>query len=172
MYRASMYSIHDKSMMAFAELFNNSLVCRHIEMRPNPEETFDNDGIFIDTRTQTIIGYDWEYRDRYFANGIFQYSTLGQYERKLEKDSIQLSLQCDSTQTAVAVGWHEDWLREKRQKRSLLTDSPQKQQGFTRYTTHFKIYSYEQIDQLKQMIADAMRLHQYSSEIFGSRGTQ
>ena len=31
-------------------------------------------------------------------------------ERKLRKDCIQIAIQCDSTETGIAVGWHEDWL--------------------------------------------------------------
>ncbi len=166
MYRPSMYNKHDETMLRFAEIFNQSPVCRNIEMRPNPEETYDNDGIFIDINTNRSIGYDWEYRDRYFENCNFAFKSLGQYERKLIKQSIQISLQCDSTETGIAVGWHEDWLQEEREKRALLTDSSWKEDGSIRYTTRFKIYSFEQVDSFKNMVASAMQMHIYSSEIF------
>lgn len=166
MYRPSMYNKHNETMTKFAELFNNSPASPHIEMRPNLEETFDNDGIFIDTVTKESIGFDWEYRDRYFADCKLVFPTLGQYERKLKKPSIQLSIQCDSTETGVAVGWHEDWLQEEREKRSLRTDSSQKENGSTRYTTRFKIYSFEQMDSFKDMVARAMQKKEYSSKVF------
>lgn len=166
MYRPSMYNKHDDTMLKFAEIFNQSPVCRNIEMRPNPEETYDNDGIFIDVNTNSFIGYDWEYRDRYFANCKLDFESLGQYERKLKKPSIQISLQCDSTETGIAVGWHEDWLQEEREKRALRTDSSRKENGSTRYTTKFRIYSFEQVDSFKNMVARAMQMRIYSSEIF------
>ncbi len=166
MYRPSMYNKHDETMLNFAEIFNQSPVCENIKMRPNSEETYDNDGIFIDLNINRSIGYDWEYRDRYFANCEFEFDSLGQYERKLIKPSIQISLQCDSTETGIAVGWHEDWLQEEREKRALRTDSSQKEQGSIRYTTRFKIYSFEDVDIFKSMVARAMQMHIYSSEIF------
>lgn len=85
MYRPSMYNKHDESMYAFAELFNNCKVCNDVIMKPNDEETYGNDGYFIHSNGQKI-GYDWEYRDRYFSNCRLQFDTLGQYERKLRKD--------------------------------------------------------------------------------------
>lgn len=166
MYRPTMYHKHDESMLNFADKFNKSLVSRNIEMRPNPVETFDNDGVFIDIKLNRTIGYDWEYRDRYFSYCKFVFESLGQYERKLRKPSIQLALQCDSTETGIAVGWHEDWLQEEKEKRALKTDSSFKENGTIRYTTKFEIYSFEQIDSFKNMIASAMRLQVYSSKIF------
>ena len=165
MYRPSMYNKHDETMNKFADLFNNCGVCENIEMRPNPEETFDNDGIFIDIETNEVIGYDWEYRDRYFAYCKLAFPTLGQYERKLRKSSIQISLQCDETETGIAVGWHEDWLEEERKRVSLKTDYAKREYGGTRYTDKFKIYSYDEISEFKSMIAQAMRMKIYAYKI-------
>lgn len=110
MYRPSMYSKHDETMNNFAEQFNRIKAYSELLMKPNPEETYDNDGYFVNTMTNCQIGFDWEYRDKYFSNCRLQFDSLGQYERKLRKDSIQIALQCDSTETGIAVGWHEDWL--------------------------------------------------------------
>lgn len=166
MYRPSMYNKHDETMLHFAELFNSCSVCRNIEMLPNVIETYDNDGTFADRSTNQTIGFDWEYRDKYFKYGKFAFKELGQYERKLKKPSIQISLQCDSTETAIAVGWHEDWLLEEEEKRAMRTDHLWKEKGSVRYTTRFKIYSFEQVDIFKKMIARAMGLQTYSSKIF------
>ena len=165
MYRPSMYNKHDESMYAFAELFNNCKVCNDVIMKPNDEETYGNDGYFIHSNGQKI-GYNWEYRDRYFSNCRLQFDTLGQYERKLRKDCIQIAIQCDSTETGIAVGWHEDWLVEAKENRSLATDFERKEQGNTRYTHKYKIFSYEEVDNFKRMISTAMKLHVYSYEIY------
>lgn len=170
MYRPSYYKKHNDSMEKFAEKFNSCPVCGHISMKPHSEETFDNDGVFVDGNTGDFIGYDWEYREDHFANCKFAYSTLGQYERKLRKPSIQLSLQCDSTETGIAVGWHGDWLQESVQRRSLKTDFSQDENGFVRYTSRFKIYSYNQMASFKSMVAAAMEQKIYSSEIFEIAG--
>lgn len=108
MYRESTYEIHNETMDHFAELFNSCSECPNLEFIPNPEETYGNDGYIIDHDSGKSIGYDWERRDDHFKNGEFDFDTLGQYERKLIKDNIQISLQCDETDTAVAVGWHKD----------------------------------------------------------------
>lgn len=166
MYRPTLYSKHDQTMNGFANLFNRFPDYRHIEKRPNPVETYDNDGVFLDHLHKRKIGYDWEYRDRYFANCIFQYPTLGQFERKIRKPSIQISLQCDSTETGIAAAWHSDWKLEAQQHLDLRTDYEEKEKGTTRYTNKFKIYSYEKIGDFKRMIAAALEFQIYSSEIF------
>ena len=74
----------------------------------------------------------------------------------------------DSTVTGIAVGWHEDWLSERKETRSLLTDSIVRERGTIRYTKKFRIYSFEQVNIFKAMIANAMRMRIYSSKIFES----
>lgn len=166
MYRPSMYNKHDESMFRFAELFNTCSGSNKIEMHPNEKESYDNDGIFTDIETGIQIGFDWEYRDKYFANCKFAFSSLGQYERKIRKPSIQLSIQCDSTQTGIAVAWHKDWMKEMQETRSLATDYVTKEQGVIRYTNKFKIYSYQDISSFKEMVERAMQTGIYSAEIF------
>lgn len=155
MYRPSKYDKHNETLEYFANLFNTETSVTDIIMSPNKEETFDNDGYFIDLNTGEKIGFDWEYRDRYFKNGNFCFDSLGQYERKLRKASIRISLQCDSTQTAVLVAWHEDFLLEDKVRLSLATDYNQKQNGDVRYTKEFKIYRYGEIKEFKQMLKRA-----------------
>ena len=129
-------------MKKFVDLFNNSSAYPNLKIEPITEETFIDDGNIVDIATNQSIGFDWEYRDKYFSNGKFQFSTLGQYERKIVKPSIKISLQCDSTETAVAVAWHEDWELEDVVALRLATDSHD-QFGKVRYTKYFKIYSYK-----------------------------
>ena len=155
MYRPSLYSKHDETMNNFAELFNNCSTCSNLRMEPITEETFIDDGEFIDINTGKRFSFDWEYRDKYFSNGNFAFDTLGQYERKIVKPSIQLSIQCDSTETAIVVAWHEDFKKENKQKLNLSTDYSEKQFGAVRYTHAFKVYMYTDIDEFKRMIQRA-----------------
>lgn len=155
MYRPSLYSKHDQTMNDFAQLFNTCPECPNLKMFPITEETFIDDGEFVDELTGKRFSFDWEYRDKYFSNGQFAFNTLGQYERKIVKPSIQLSIQCDSTETSVAVAWHEDFKKENKIKLSLDTDYSQKQFGAVRYTHAFKIYMYSDIAEFKKMIQRA-----------------
>ncbi len=126
---------------------------------------FIYDGEFVDENTGNSFSFDWEYRDKYFSNGIFDFDTLGQFERKIVKPSIQLSIQCDSTNTAIAVAWHEDFRRENRITRSLDTDYNDKQLGNVRYTHAFKIYLYTDISEFKEMIQRAFD-GEFNSSVF------
>ncbi len=165
MYRPSMYNKHDITLANFAQLFNHCPDFPNITIHPNQAETFTNDGYIIDANSGQRLGFDWEFRDKYFANCTFKFNTLGQYERKLTKPSIQLSLQCDSTETGVAVGWHEDWLRENKIQRSLSTDTVD-EFGTIRYTKNFKIYAYSDIALLKSMLQAAFTRQCYNQQSF------
>lgn len=165
MYRPTMYSKHDESLKKFSINFNSCKDLKHIIIKPNQFESFDNDGEIINLISSQKIGFDWEYRDRYFSNGVFQFDSLGQYERKIKKTSIQLSLQCDSTETSVAFAWHEDWGQEMRTQMHLLTDST-KQKGIVRYTKKYKIIFYKDISDLKKIIDRAFKLNAFNHTSF------
>ncbi len=158
MYRPSKYDIHNESMNKFVKIFNDCPLFPDIIMFPKKEEDFKCDGYFVNTTTQKKIGYDWELRDRYFSNGVFAFKTLGQYERKIIKPDIEITLQADSTQTAVAVAWHEDYRNENLLNRSLLTDTNKKQFGNTRETSKFWIIRYENVATLKVILHTAFEL--------------
>lgn len=166
MYRGSLYQKSDETLKNFSRIFNMDKNYPHLRFIPNQTETYDNDGIIYNELTGTFIGFDWEYRERYFSNCNFQFDTLGQYERKLIKPSIQLAIQCDATETGIAVGWHEDWLKENQKNLTLLTDNPQKQYGTVRYTKNFKIYSYENLEKFKKMLNEAFSKQKFNSESF------
>lgn len=166
MYRSSLYQKSDETLKNFSKIFNTDKNYPHLHFIPNRTETYDNDGIIYNELTGTFIGFDWEYRERYFSNCNFQFNTLGQYERKLIKPSIQLAIQCDATETGIAVGWHEDWLKENQINLNLLTDTPQKQYGTVRYTKKFKVYSYENLEKFKEMLDNAFNNSKFNSESF------
>lgn len=157
MYRPSMYGIHNESMNNYVKLFNECVVCSHIVMKPKDTEDFQCDGYFINTSTGQKIGYDWEYRDKYFSNGRFAFKKLGQYERKIQHEDIEICLQSDSTQTAVAVAWHDDFRNETVLDRELSTDYQRKQNGNTRETSKFWIIMNTDVGHLKEILEKAFR---------------
>lgn len=153
-YRPSKYDMSQSSLKHFSNVFNRCFPPCDVRCVPNATETYDNDGYFINSKDQ-IIGFDWEIRDRYFSHGIFRFDTLGQYERKIKKSSIQLSIQCDQEQENIIVSWHEDFFNEHQQKVPCITDSIKQSECRVRYTKHFRIYSYRTIFKFKAMLLNA-----------------
>lgn len=162
MYRGSLYDKSQSSMERFADAFNSIDLYPNITWQCIKEETYDNDGYFLNIAKGNTIGFDWKIRDRYFNNGHFQFDTLGQFERKLKKPTIQLSIQVDKQETAILVAWHKDFLEEEKQSAELATDASlsgtgHKQSGEVRYTSHFKIYTLEEFRAFKAMINRAFQ---------------
>ncbi len=166
MKRPSMYQKHEESLSRFVDLFNNTRDNYPVIMQIYQTENFRDDGVIVDSKTGKRITFDWEIRDKYFSRGKFKFSTLGQFERKIKKDEIGLSLQCDKEQTAVLVAWHQDWLKEKPQPVSLKTDSRNKEKGMVRMTRHFKIYPYANMVAFRAMIYRALRTGRYDHRVF------
>lgn len=158
MKRPSWYPKHNSSLDKFCKLFNDEGKFKNLVIEPITEETYDNDGVIRDIETGMTIGFDWEQRanPKHFSNCQFAYDSLGQFERKIRKRSIQISIQCDYTETGIAVGWHEDWLKENSLTRYLATDS-EDEHGIVRYTKSFRIYSYDQMTEFKAMLNRAMK---------------
>ena len=168
MRKKSLYNEHNESLKDFSRLFNFNKSYPHLRFIPNRTETHNNDGIIYNELTGAFIGFDWEYRYKYFSNCQFQFDSLRQYERKLLKPSIQLSIQCDSTETGIAVAWHSDWLVEEQENLNLATGSSEKQHETVRYTKKFKIYEYnsENMSVFKEMLNRAFSTGKFSSESF------
>ena len=101
MKRPSMYNRHEDSLKAFVEKFNNVKDDLRLVMQIYNTENFRDDGVIVDTKTEKRITFDWKIRDRYFKSGKFVFKELGQFERKLKKGEIGLSLQCDQDETTV-----------------------------------------------------------------------
>ena len=166
MKRPSMYNRHEESLKTFVDLFNSAKDGLPVVMQIYQTENFRDDGVIVNTRTGRRITFDWEIRDKYFNHGKFKFDTLGQFERKIKKDEIGLSLQCDKQESAVMVAWHEDWLKEKPRRISLSTDTSVKEKGKIRYTKHFMIYTYDEIEKFRSMLYNAVRTNTFNHNIF------
>lgn len=174
MYRETKYIEHNISLDEFSKIFNNCNQFKEIIIKPIEKETYQDDGCIVDLNTGKEIIFDWEKRAKKkngkddFANGVLKYPTLGQYERKLKKNQIKLSIQCDTTETAVAIGWHEDFLKEDIKHLKMSTDQNEDEDGKARYTKDFKIYKYEKNDivELKRMIKKSFDNNTYNKQVF------
>lgn len=166
MQRPTFYQTHNESLDKFAKLFNETELFENLIMNPIEEETYRDDGVIFDQITNKRIGFDWEIRDRYFKNGHFEKPTLRQFERKIKKPEIDLSIQCDKTETAIIVAWHEDFKKEKPFIQRSITDFDYKEDALVRETPHFKVYRYDQIVQFKAMIQRAFHQNRFDHRIF------
>lgn len=167
MWRGSTYHLSQASLEYFANAFNSLEVCKNIRWEYIREETFSNDGWFVNLETGETIGYDWEIRDDYWDAGKFPFDTLGQFERKFDPaKAIKLSIQCSKNCSAIVVAWHEDFAEEKVTDIQLATDSSEKENGKTRYTKHFRVFRFDEMELFKQLISKAFQTKTYNHTIF------
>ena len=165
MYRPSMYEKHYESLKNFIDIFNSCNVFSYIQIIPKKDESLIDDGQIINENTMQTIKFAWEYREKYFRNCVFKFDSLGQYERKIRNPTIQISIQSDSTETGIAVAWHEDFLLENKISLYLSTDHID-EFGTVRYTRSFKIYPYSDIKDFKAMIDQAFKNGTYNKNSF------
>ncbi len=169
MYRPSQYEFSDVSLKRFAKQFNSEESYDYIKIFPIESETFVDDGQIVNEKTGQSIGFDWEIRDKYFNNGVFPFKTLGQFERKIKKPSIELSIQADTNETAILIGWHDDWKKEKLVRRKCSTDKNDVDDSL-RYTSHFKLYTYSgknsQLSEFKAMLDRAFATGKFDHSAF------
>lgn len=152
MYRPTKYNDHNESLAKFANIFNTTRMYQDIQMIGFDDENFSDDGYIMIADKNKKIYYDWEKRDRYFSNGKFAFKTLGQFERKFHKNPpIGISLQCDSSEEYVLVALHSGFSEKKVVSR--ITDTINEVGGM-RETSHFYIFSYLELDKLKEKIID------------------
>lgn len=165
MYRPSTYNAHNESLSKFIEIFNNSTLAPNIIIEAKETEDFQCDGYFVDTNTNKKIGFDWEMRDdsAHFSNGKLMFSDLAQFGRKIDNHpDIDITLQADVTQTAVAVAWHDDFRNGKRIEKTAKTDSEKKQEYIMYKTNDFWIIRYDEINKLKQILLMAFATGKYN----------
>lgn len=169
MWRKSKYHISQASLEYFANAFNNLNEYKNIRWEYIRNETFGNDGYFLNIETGETLGFDWEIRDKYFIEDTFPFETFGQFERKMnENKSIKLSIQCSQQCSAIAIGWHEDFKDETVVNIKLATDSNVKQNGQTRYTKHFRVFKYDELVEFKALIKKAFDTKTYNHTIFNT----
>ncbi|MBU4501687.1 MAG: hypothetical protein KKA79_03790 [Nanoarchaeota archaeon] len=127
-------------------------------------ENFRDDGVITFEDGNSII-FDWEKRDAHWTGDRFPFSELGQFERKLQKQEIKLSIQCNKEEKTFAIGWHEDWLKENKIRRNLATNNVD-ESGVVRYTSKFKVYSYDEIDKFMDVIIKAFKKSAFNYRSF------
>lgn len=166
MKRPSKYADHERSLKKFTALFNGISDGLPLVMQIYQTENYRDDGVIVNTRTGKRVAFDWEIRQKYFSNGRFAFDELRQFERKLKKDEIGLSLQCDLQETAVLAAWHADWLQASPQVQKSATDYLWKENARVRSTRHFRIYRYANLSEFRAMVGQALTSGRYDHRVF------
>lgn len=170
--RPSKYNRSQETLEAFARLFNDNPTERNILLEPIREETYNDDGCILDLKTKTVIGIDWEIRESGFENGNFPWPTLGQWERKFKDgDGVKLSIQAARDESAIAVAWHDDYMKEETVAREVVTDqsvyeNTARPKQLVRYTEKFVIYRYDEVSEFKKMLRRAIEEKAFNSNAF------
>ena len=170
MYKPSTYENHNETEREFSKLFNSISIYKNIVMNPNSDETYDDDGMFIDTETNQTLRYDWSFhKTNIFANCKYKNDEFSVFNRKFDEDqhqNIQMFIQRDKTNTGIAAAWFDDCYNGNiTENREIGTDTGTQITKF-RTTNNFRIYSLENIEFFKSMIAHAMKFQIYSPKIF------
>lgn len=158
MYFSSKYSDHNDSLERFIKKFNSKTEY-NLEMYANKNENFRDDGKIICLLSKKNIIFDWEKRFHYYGRySKFKFYKLGQFERKIQKKEIKISIQCSLDETGILVAWHKDFLNEKKQYIQSKTQFSYERNA-KRFTSKFKEFSTERLLEFKKEIRNSIDLH-------------
>ncbi len=169
MYHSSKYEEHDKALNYLINEFNKVSLSlgNEVEMYFQKEENFRDDGGVIHTRTQQKFLYDFEKRHNYYDScNKLKFSTLGQFERKIQKDEIKLSIQSCSDESCFVLAWHEDYIKEDKAYINSATQDGVGEQNAKRFTKDFVEISYAQLDVLYYIFKDAFEYNNFNKKSF------
>ncbi len=143
MHHPDKYAGHNRSLEKFVDIFNEVANTKGniLKMEINKVENFRDDGSVINLLTAKKIIFDWEKRYTYYDGYGFPFPTFGQFERKIKKEEIKLSIQCSKDEQAFCYAWHEDFLKEKIEYIESRTKTGSETKG-KRFTKNFTEYRY------------------------------
>tara|TARA_Y100000766_G_C18906346_1_gene605978 strand:+ start:706 stop:1221 length:516 start_codon:yes stop_codon:yes gene_type:complete len=163
MYFPDKYQSHNEALDRFVILFNR---CSHkkksrITMNSEKIENFRDDG-FIQFPDNSILKYDFEKRFNYYPKfGEFRFSDLGQFERKISKKEISLSIQCSTDESGFVFAFHEDLYKEEKKYISSKTRNGYERTA-KRFTKNFYECSSENIIRFHNMIENCYKNKNFS----------
>lgn len=157
MYYPSRYNDHNQSLTNFQKEFNRFSAENggRFKIIVNENENYENDGIIFDNKTQQQICFDWEKRYSYYNTCGFPFKTFGQFERKIQKDYIDLSIQCSKDERCFCIAWHEDLKKENPKRINSKTEKKTFENNCKRFTTHFKEFKCNKLDEFIRVLEKA-----------------
>ena len=169
MYHPDKYSEHNLALKKFIRHFNK--VSKHngneLSMYFQTTENFREDGGIVHYPTNKKILYDFEKRFKYYESyGNFKFPTLGQFERKIKKPEIKLSIQCSTNEDGFLVAWHEDYYLESQETVGSVTADGSKESTPKRFTRDFREFSYQQFGDLYQVLRFAFKKDEFNKKSY------
>ncbi|HMR92164.1 MAG TPA: hypothetical protein PKC69_07610 [Chitinophagaceae bacterium] len=158
MYHPDKYGQHNDALERFCTAFNEAALKAGglIFMNPSAIENFREDGEIIHRPTGRKTLYDFEKRFSYYDScGKFRFDTFGQFERKIQKAEITLSIQCSRDEKCFIIAWHEDYKKEKIVYLSSKTASGGSEKGGKRFTKDFLEIDYTDMDKFYRILEKA-----------------
>lgn len=168
MYHPEKYSHHNDALSKFCTLFNQTATALDnlITMNPSPTENFREDGEIVFKPGNQKILYDFEKRFSYYENyGNFKFDTFGQFERKIQKPEISLSIQCSKNENGFIIAWHEDYKNERVVYLNSKTSNGSENTG-KRFTKNFKELKYTEMDKFYTMLYKAFTNNCFNASCF------
>jgi len=168
MYHPDKYQEHNEALDRLCTSFNKVAegAGNQIYMESSKIENFIDDGMIVYVPTNNKILYDFEKGHKYYDNCDFPFSDFGQFERKIKKPEILLSIQCSKDEKCFCIAWHEDFKKEKLQRIGSITGSGDKEYSGKRFTTNFKEFKYDEMDIFYEVLLKAFTSNTFNSSCF------
>ena len=173
MYFAGKYKEHNDALNRFMRTFNNYAFNNGNEVRMYLEhnENYRDDGGIVYLPENIKVLYDFEKRHNYYPTfDKFSFKELGQFERKISKEEIHLSIQCSTDETGFIYAWHNDFKNEPIRSIKSKTSTGYESNG-KRFTKNFKELSSQSMNKfyfdllhafkLKKFVLDKPIINQY-----------
>ena len=169
MYHPDKYQPHNEALNRFCTFFNraSAKLGAFIYMEPSAVENFREDGKIVYTLTGASILYDFERRDQHYNTCGFPFKDFGQFERKILKPEIVLSIQCSKDEKCFCIAWHEDFTKEQIKNIGSRTAAGTKEYTGKRFTMAFKELNYSQMDHFYLMLLKAFSEKTFNATSFG-----
>jgi len=168
MYHPSKYKEHNESLQRFANLFNSFVKKnnKNIWIKIHVIENFKDDALVVDEKTGQSFSFDWEKRERYYENCGFPFEDFGQFERKIKKPEIKLSIQCCNSEECFCIAWHSDFEQEEVKKIGSITENGNKEFAGKRFTKKFLELNYKDMDKFYQILRKSFDENKFCSASF------
>lgn len=169
MYHSKKYEKHNIALNNFIKIFNKTAINKgnKIKMYYQEKENYIDDGGIIYIPNDFKILYDFEKRFSYYYKcNAFKYKTLGQFDRKIRKPEIKLSIQCSKDEKCFMVAWHEDYFNERNLKIGSKTEICSKEYDGKRFTKDFIEISYQRMDIFYDILYYAFQKNVFNKENF------
>lgn len=169
MYYPKKYEEHNTALKNLIDMFNKTAkkLGGLIEMYFQEQENYRDDGGVIYKATNEKLLYDFEKRHQHYEScQQFAYPSLGQFERKIKKKEIKLSIQCSSDETCLLLAWHNDYQKEKAENIKSSTEDGEGETNSKRFTTDFIEINYKDMDVLYDIFLSAFQRKTFDKSVF------